>query len=189
MKALNCWPQQRTVACLMSLLWAVVGGAEATPALASTGNSGNAAVAGAQLNHIGSEARVAEKFGARASLPVDPNLVAQASDQSQQPIPSPTPPNHQNPPLAGTPVPPAAPQPSQQPSTTAPAGVAPVGTAVAPDMRPGGAPAATPSGAAIAPAKQRRIRRFGVRTALLVGGVVAIGVVAGASLASPNRPH
>jgi len=64
----------------------------------------------------------------------------------------------------------------------------PKGTAAAPDTRVDGVPAATPSGAAIAPAKQKRVRRFSVRTALVVGAVIAVGTVAGLSLATSAKP-
>ena len=64
----------------------------------------------------------------------------------------------------------------------------PVGTAAAPEVKSLGVPASRPAGAAIAPAKQRRIRSFTIRTALIIGAVVAVGAVAGASLASPSRP-
>lgn len=64
---------------------------------------------------------------------------------------------------------------------------APVGTAAAPDEQPAGVAASKPSGSAIAPAKQRRIRTYAIRTALVLGAAVAIGVVVGASLASPTR--
>lgn len=87
---------------------------------------------------------------------------------------------NQNPPPAASQTPQA-----KQDSTTP----APVGTAAAPDMRPSGVSAATTAGAAIAPGKQKRIRRFSIRTALLIGGAVAIGVVTAASLSSPSRPH
>jgi len=78
----------------------------------------------------------------------------------------------------------------QSPQATQPTSQAPtpLGTAAAPEIRVDGAPASTPSGAAIAPAKQKRVFRFSVKTALIVGAVVAAGVVAGASLASPGRP-
>lgn len=65
----------------------------------------------------------------------------------------------------------------------------PVGTAAAPVVKPEGAPASRPAGAAIAPMKQRRTRSFTIRTAILIGAAVAIGTVAGATLASPARPH
>ena len=64
----------------------------------------------------------------------------------------------------------------------------PVGTAAAPYEKSGVA-ASRPAGAAIAPARQRRIHSFAIRTALVVGAAVAIGVVAAASLGSPSRPH
>lgn len=85
-------------------------------------------------------------------------------------------------PSAAQTVPPS--QPSQSPAQTS----TPVGTAAAPYTRPAGVPVSSPSGAAIAPAKQRRVRRFSIRTALVVGAVVAVGVIAGLSLASPSRP-
>lgn len=65
----------------------------------------------------------------------------------------------------------------------------PVGTAAAPVVTPEGAPASRPAGAAIAPIKQRRTRSFAIRVALLVGAAVAIGTVAGTSLASPSHPR
>ena len=64
----------------------------------------------------------------------------------------------------------------------------PVGTAAAPDTHVDGIAASTPSGAAIAPAKQRRVRKFTIRTALVVGAIVAVGIVSAVSLASPARP-
>lgn len=65
----------------------------------------------------------------------------------------------------------------------------PVGTAAAPVVTPEGTPASRPAGAAIAPIKQRRTRSFAIRIALLVGAGIAIGTVAGTTLASPSRPH
>jgi hypothetical protein len=65
----------------------------------------------------------------------------------------------------------------------------PLGTAAAPDIRAEGSPASTPAGAAIAPAKQRRIHKFAVRTALVVGAAVAVGVVVALSVGSPSRPQ
>ena len=76
---------------------------------------------------------------------------------------------------------PQATEPTSKPNT-------PLGTAAAPDTHVDGIAASTPSGAAIAPAKQRRVRKFAIRTVLIVGAVVAVGVVAAASLGSPSRP-
>lgn len=64
----------------------------------------------------------------------------------------------------------------------------PVGTAAAPYVRPEGVPASRPAGAAIAPAKQKRVRIYAIRIALLVGAAVAIGTVVAASEGSPARP-
>jgi hypothetical protein len=64
----------------------------------------------------------------------------------------------------------------------------PGGTAVAPYEKQVGITASEPAGAAIAPGKQRRIRTFAVRAALLIGAAVAIGVVVAASEGSPSRP-
>lgn len=63
-----------------------------------------------------------------------------------------------------------------------------VGTAAGPAIHPEGIPASRPAGAAIAPAKQRRVRIIAISLGLLVGAAVAIGVVAGASAGSPARP-
>ena len=78
--------------------------------------------------------------------------------------------------------------PTQQPSQSQEKAPQPKGTAAAPDTRVDGVPAATPSGAAIAPAKQKRVRRFSIRTALVVGAVIAVGTVAGLSLATSAKP-
>jgi hypothetical protein len=66
----------------------------------------------------------------------------------------------------------------QQPVGTAAAGIAPV-TGVA---------ASKPAGAAIAPAKQRRVRTLLIEVGAIVGAGVAVGTVAALSSASPSRP-
>jgi len=78
---------------------------------------------------------------------------------------------------------------AQSQSTPAQQTPAPVGTAVAPYIRPAGVTASRPAGAAIAPAKQRRVHIFTIRLALIVGAAVAVGAVAAASMGSPSRPH
>ena len=78
-----------------------------------------------------------------------------------------------------------SPQQSAPPQTQ---NATPLGTAAAPQTQIDGVTASTPSGAAIAPAKQKRVRKFSVRTALVVGAVVAVGAVAGASLATSSHP-
>lgn len=74
------------------------------------------------------------------------------------------------------------------PQTQTPQAATPIGTAAAPDTHVDGIAASTPSGAAIAPGKQRRVRKFTIRTALVVGAIVAVGIVSAVSLASPARP-
>jgi len=98
------------------------------------------------------------------------------------------------PPVSQQPMP-DAPQPKATPSVasnqaaqTPAQSTAPLGTAAAPDTHIDGVAASTPSGAAIAPAKQRRVAKFSIRTALIVGAVVAVGIVVGASAASPSHP-
>lgn len=65
----------------------------------------------------------------------------------------------------------------------------PLGTAVAPLIKPVGVAASRPAGAAIAPAKQRRIRVLAIRWGLIVGGAIALGTVAAATMGSPRRPN
>jgi hypothetical protein len=64
----------------------------------------------------------------------------------------------------------------------------PVGTAVAPYETTTGVAASRPSGAVIAPAKQRRARSILIRVSIVVGGAVAIGTVVALSTASHSRP-
>ncbi len=80
--------------------------------------------------------------------------------------------------------------PSQTSQPPAPTPVTPLGTAAAPDTRLLSVSPRLPfvRRAAIAPAKQRRVRSFAIRTALVVGAAVAVGVVVGASRASPSHP-
>ena len=117
-------------------------------------------------------------IAAHASALENPVVLAQPQAQDQQQQPPKTPEQQKQQPPA-----PATPNPLQ----TSPS--APLGTAVSPEVTPEGSPASNPTGAAIAPGKQKRIRRFSVRTALLLGGGVAVGIVTAASLASPSRPH
>lgn len=67
-------------------------------------------------------------------------------------------------------------------------GQAPVGTAAAPYEKPTGIPGSRPAGAAIAPAKQRRVRAIVISLAVVLAGAGAIGAVAGMSKASHSQP-
>lgn len=64
----------------------------------------------------------------------------------------------------------------------------PVGTAAAPYERPTGVPGSRPAGAAIAPAKQRRVRAIVISLGLVLAGAGAIGAIAGLSKASHSQP-
>jgi hypothetical protein len=65
----------------------------------------------------------------------------------------------------------------------------PVGTAAAPLTRPTGVAGSRPSGAAIAPAKQKRAMAIFIRVGLIVAGAAAAGAVIGLSKGSPSHPQ
>lgn len=83
-----------------------------------------------------------------------------------------------------------SPQPSQdQQQDPQQSGAAqPVGTAAAPSESATGVAASKPAGAAIAPAKQRRVRTILISLGVVVAACVAVGVVAGLSRTSPGQP-
>ena len=64
----------------------------------------------------------------------------------------------------------------------------PVGTAAAPYEATTGVTASRPAGAAIAPAKQRRVRTILISVGVVVGAGVALGIVAALSHSSPSQP-
>jgi hypothetical protein len=65
----------------------------------------------------------------------------------------------------------------------------PVGTAAAPAVKGTGVSGSRVSGAAIAPAKQRRVRTFLISIAVVVAAGVAVGTVVGLSHTSPSQPR
>jgi hypothetical protein len=155
------------VSCLVLFLTLSLGEAAAIPVAASP-QSGTISANDGQLpaNTRGTRETGAEA-GQPGSLPDSPGAVeAQAVNQSNQPIEG------------------QATSASQQDSTPPP-----VGTAAAPYVKTNGVSASRPAGAAIAPAKQRRIRSIAIRVGLLVGAGVAIGTVVAASAGSSSRPH
>jgi hypothetical protein len=86
---------------------------------------------------------------------------------------------------------PPAPAQSAQPATTQssqPADQKPVGTAAAPFEPTLGVAASRPAGAAIAPAKQKRVRTILISLGVVMAAGVAVGTVVGLSKASPSRP-
>jgi hypothetical protein len=65
----------------------------------------------------------------------------------------------------------------------------PVGTAAAPYEKTMGIAASRPAGAAIAPAKQKRVRTILISVGVIVAAGVAVGSVAGLSHASSSHPQ
>jgi hypothetical protein len=65
----------------------------------------------------------------------------------------------------------------------------PVGAAAAPSESTMGVAASRPAGAAIAPAKQHRVRSIVIRVGLIVGAGVALGTVLALSRGTPSRPQ
>jgi hypothetical protein len=112
-----------------------------------------------------------------------PQVQGATPESSQQTQPSPAPAQSQP---AGAQQPAATTQPS--PDTPASGNQKPVGTAAAEKPVTTGVAASNPAGAAIAPAKQRRVRSLVIKIAALAGAGVAIGTVAALSSASPSRP-
>lgn len=85
---------------------------------------------------------------------------------------------------------PQLPRPSQQEPQQLPAlPQQPVGTAAAPAEKPSGIPGSRPSGAAIAPAKQKRVRAFVISIGIALAGAAAVGTVVGLSRASHSTPQ
>lgn len=92
----------------------------------------------------------------------------------------------ENPSPASDQAQPAAPQssPAQSQDSTH----RPVGTAAAPYEPVTGVAASRPAGAAIAPAKQRRVRTFLISLGVIAGAGIAVGSVVALSHGSPSRP-
>ena len=64
----------------------------------------------------------------------------------------------------------------------------PVGTAAAEAPKVSGVTAAQPAGAAIAPAKQRRVRTIVLKVGAILGAGAAVGTVIALSAATPSKP-
>lgn len=64
----------------------------------------------------------------------------------------------------------------------------PVGTAAAEAPKVSGVTAAQPSGVALAPAKQRRVRVIALKVGAIIGAGAALGVVIALSEATPSKP-
>jgi len=153
------------------------------------------AIGGAPVALLGQETSAAQNLSAppeaersvvaeaarHAELPDSPgavqseNATATLSVNGQQPQTQP--PATQPPPAQSQQAQPAPSQPVQPP----------VGTAAARTANPSGVAASEPAGAAIAPAKQRRVRTILISVAAIAGTAAAVGIVAGLSAASPSR--
>ncbi len=64
----------------------------------------------------------------------------------------------------------------------------PLGTAAAPELKPSGVMGSKPAGAAIAPARQRRVHTILISIGVVIGAGIAVGTVAALSHGSPSRP-
>lgn len=120
----------------------------------------------------GQNAAAQEPAGARANeLPDSPGAMrAQAIDAVQS----------QN----GAPQAPPPPAQEQTQGTTS----EPAGTAAAETVKTTGVAASRPAGAAIAPAKQRRVRSILIKIGAIAGAGAAVGTTVALSKGSPSKP-
>ncbi len=88
--------------------------------------------------------------------------------------------------LPSAPTPMLAQQAPEQQQQTTPQ--QPVGTAAAPYEKPTGVAGSRPAGAAIAPAKQRRVRAIVIRLGIVLAAGAAVGTVVGLSRATHSTP-
>ncbi len=139
-----------------------------------------------------SEAGLARAQQAPQSGPqVAPEPVGSTSQNSQlakaaDPEALPEAPAPSEPQTAGTSQQPAASQPGDAQPQRNPR--KPVGAAAAPYEPTLGIAASRPAGAAIAPAKQRRVRTILISLGVIAGAGIAVGSVAALSHGSPSRP-
>ncbi len=112
----------------------------------------------------------------------------EARNESAESLPSaPTPMPAQQAPAQQTPAQQAPPQQAPAQQQTPPQ--QPVGTAAAPYEKPTGVAGSRPAGAAIAPAKQRRVRAIVIRVGLVLAAGAAVGAVVGLSKATHSTPQ
>lgn len=157
-----CSLGRRTVAVLLATMLVAPFGASASAQQKTIKGNGSAQSSATPSGKSRTANAAYSDSKAAATLPDDPEIARlQTTDQSS-----------------------GAPQtsPAQKPSK-------PLGTAVAPHENTVGVAASRPAGAAIAPAKQRRVRSLLIKVGVLVGAAVAVGTVIGLSKASSSRPH
>ena len=129
-----------------------------------------------------------------AGMSNSPQAVSSADSEAAQPQQSDpaNAPARQDPPLpapsASSPTSTSATQsqPQEQPREQTPH--EPLGTAAAESVQTTGVAASRPAGAALAPAKQRRVRSILIKVGALVGAGVAIGTTMALSQGSPSKP-
>jgi len=170
-KKIGGWLTERVIGgCLVLMMAALSVKAAAMPRQdeAAALQEQNAPYSGAQKTGAdsGSAKVTVDSAQSSATLPDAPE-VAQAQSPSS---------NRQD----GTPQPPQ----DQQQNGAA----QPVGTAAAPSVTRTGVTAAKPAGAAIAPAKQRRVRVILISLVVVAAAGVAVGTVVGLSHSSPSQP-
>ena len=165
MRSSKNWLYRHIAVCLVLML--VLPASDAGSAMAQQASAGRTQGASSPENSEQQTAKPAEETVAyEDSLPENPTPAnQQAQDQSGQTSSS----------QSG---------PAQQQSAPA----KPVGTAVAPYERTMGIAASRPAGAAIAPAKQRRVRTIWISLGVVAGAAIAVGSVAALSHGSPSRP-
>ena len=151
-------------------------------------------------NPVSSQPDAADKAAARSTtqssgdqLPDSPGTVQARPNQPPAVTPSPAEPrqsNDQVPDLPGE-VGPANNQVMAQTSGQSQQQQAPhepLGTAAAESVPTTGVAASRPAGAAVAPAKQRRVRSILIKVGALVGAGVAVGTTMALSQGSPSKP-
>jgi hypothetical protein len=185
MRITSWFVEKPIAACMVLLLAAPVARAEPLPRQDVASAQGEQEAPPAATEQAGSSAPSGET-ASQPGTPVSsqpPSPVAQAG-QSGDRVPA------DNDSQAGT-TPPQASSANSQAGTgqdqNSPA--KPVGTAAAPAVTSKGIAGSRVSGAAIAPAKQRRVRIFMIRVAVIVAACVAVGTVVALTHATPSQPR
>ncbi|HEY1806421.1 MAG TPA: hypothetical protein VGG45_18260 [Terracidiphilus sp.] len=184
------WLTERKIGgCLLLILAAPTAKAAAMPLqdAAPTQQEQSAPQSGAQRagTESGNEKPTADSAPSDQNLPDAPEVAQSAGTGSNGSNGSSQPSQDQQPNGAAQPQQQnGAAQPQQQNGAQQP-----VGTAAAPEMKGTGVSGSRVSGAAIAPAKQRRVHIFVISVAVVVAACVAVGTVAALSHATPSQPR
>jgi hypothetical protein len=178
------WPTKKLIGgCLVLILAAPTAKAAAAPGQdgAPARQEQSASSGGAQQARTDSGKPTVGSAQPEATLPDAPEVAQSSSTGTNAPSGSSQPRQDQ-------------PQPNQnqqQPSHDQQqnGGTQPVGTAAAPAVNGTGVSGSRVSGAAIAPAKQRRVRTILISVSVIVAAGVAIGTVVALSHATPSQPR